>query len=158
MTIGSKYLAADFLQCVIARHYEPRYGPAFVTVGNFPDYDISFPNGPKMEIKTDRTAESTGNACIEYSYRNKPSGILATSATVWVHIVPSDEKLIAYEIEIKRLLRLCIETGKCSGGGDGNMSLFKLIPLQKIKEISSQVFELNTQFAQQFIQPEKMQP
>ena len=158
MAIDSKYTSADFLQCVIARHYEPRFGHAFVTVGNFPDYDIVFPNGPKMEVKIDRTAQTTGNACIEYSYRNKASGILGTTASIWVHIVPSGEKLIAYEIEIKRLLRLCIEAGKCSGGGDGNMSLFKLIPLQKIKEISSQVFELNTQFAEPFIHPEKMQP
>lgn len=157
MTIGSKYLAADFLQYVVARHYEPRFGNSFVTVGNFPDYDISFPNGPKMEVKIDRTAETTGNACIEYSYRNKPSGILATSASVWIHIVPSGKKLVGYEMDVKRLLCLCIESGKCSGGGDGNMSLFKLIPLQKIKEISSQVFELNTQFTEQFIHPEKMQ-
>jgi len=145
MSTNSKYTTADFLQCVIARHYEARFGHAFVTVGNFPDYDISFPNGPKMEIKIDRAAETTGNACIEYSYRNKPSGILATCASVWVHVVRSGEKLIAYEMDIKRLLRLCLESGKCSTGGDGNLSLFKLIPLEKVKEISSQVFVLSSE-------------
>ena len=148
MQTSSKYLTADFLQCLIARHYEPRFGHSFVTVGNFPDYDIAFPNGPKVELKFDKAAESTGNACIEYSYRNKPSGILGTSASLWIHVVPSGEKLIAYEIEIKRLLRLCFEFGKCSGGGDGNLSLFKLIPLEKIKGVSSQVFVLDTQLRQ----------
>lgn len=151
----NSYLNADILQCAVARQYESRFGHSFVTVGNFPDFDIAFPNGPKIELKFDKAAESTGNVCIEYSYRNKPSGILGTSASLWVHIVPSGEKLIAYEIEIKRLLRLCFEAGKCSGGGDGNLSLFKLIPLEKIKEISSQVFVLDTQFTQQFIQFQK---
>jgi hypothetical protein len=138
------YRSADVLQCVVARYYEPRFGHSFVAVGNFPDYDIAFPNGPKLEIKLDKAAEVTGNACIEYSYRNRPSGILKTSADLWIHVVPSGDKLIAYEIELKQLLRLCFEVGKCSRGGDGNLVLFKLIPLEKIKEISSQVFVLNT--------------
>ena len=143
MQTESKYLAADLLQVLIARHYEPRYGNSFVCIGNFPGYDIKFSSGQTAEVKCDRSAVETGNACIEYWFKNRASGILATSASFWLHIVPEGSKFVCYEMDTKRLLRLCLETGRVKAGGDSGLSLFKLIPLERIKEISSQVFVLD---------------
>jgi hypothetical protein len=113
-------------------------------VGNFPDYDIKFADGVTMEIKMDSTAERTGNACIEIASRHKPSGIVATSSRVWLHIVPQGARLVCFELDTKRLLQLCIESlGRVDNGGDGGQNTFKLIPLTKIKAIATQVFDLD---------------
>jgi hypothetical protein len=147
-SIDPKFLEGDIVQLCVARHYEQRHGHASVKVGNFPDYDIRFSDGVLMEVKVDSMAEKTGNVCIEFASRHKPSGFVSTSSTVWLHIVPEGKKLICYELDTKRLLCLCITTGKVMNGGDGNQNIFKLIPLDRIKELATQVFELNYEIYQ----------
>jgi predicted metalloenzyme YecM len=50
--------------------------------------------------------------------------------------------LRCYEIETKQLLKLCLETGHVVSGGDFNGNLIKLIPLQELKKICSNEFDL----------------
>jgi len=142
--LDARFLDADLLQCALARHYEPRFGHGKVSIGNFGAYDIEF-DKCTVEVKCDEMAATTGNACIEYwnSGTNKPTGILETQARLWVHCVPSGSKLMCYEMGVKTLTRLCIEIGRVKAVGIGGMSLCKLLPMDKIKQISSQVFELD---------------
>jgi hypothetical protein len=143
--VGIQYINADFIQLLIARHYEPKYGAGHVCFGNVPMYDVSFDRGPRLEIKLDMKAASTGNAAIEYwnSHSDKPTGILSTCAEKWVHVVPYAEELRCFEVDVKRLLRLCFETSKYASGGDGSSTLMVLIPLLKLKAGASQVFRLD---------------
>jgi len=140
----AKFRDADFIQLLVARHYEPRYGNGFVSFGNFPAFDVKFSNGVTLEIKFDSKASETGNACIEFwdQRRDKPSGILATTATLWVHIVPFEAEVSCFEVDTKRLLSLCLQLPSFTSGGDNCSSLLKLVPLLKLKAICSQVFRL----------------
>jgi hypothetical protein len=142
---NSSFTDADFVQFIVGRHYEPKFGNGFVSFGNYPQFDIKFERGPSLEVKVDTKAQQTGNAAIEYwnTRKDKPSGILETTATLWIHIVPFETGLTCYEVDTKRLLRLCLETPHEARGGDNSASLLKLIPLLRLKAISSQVFQLN---------------
>lgn len=141
-----KYSNADQVQCAVARHYERKHGAAYVAIGNLPKFDIQFADKITLEVKVDVMAGKTLNAAIEFwdVRRDKPTGILETTASLWLHCVPEGEALRCYELDTKRLLRLCIETGEMRTGGDYNSSLLKIIPLQKIREISNQDFYLET--------------
>ena len=140
----SPYSNADFVQCVVARHYEPVHGSSYVSIGNLPFFDISFSDKVTVEVKVDAMAAKTLNAAVEYwdSRRDKPTGILETTAHLWLHCVPEGDKLRCYEIPTKKLLKLCIETGETKPGGDYGSSCLKIIPLQKIREVSNQDFLL----------------
>lgn len=140
----NEYISADILGVLIARHYERQHGASVVSVGLAPKWDIQFKDGSTFEVKEDKKAAETLNAAIEYwnVKRNAATGILSTQASVWLHCVPNGSGLHCYEIETKRLLRLCIETGNVVSGGDFNGNLMKLIPLQELKKICSNEFDL----------------
>jgi hypothetical protein len=97
-----------------------------------------------MEVKVDSMAAKTLNAAIEYwdSRRNKPTGILETTARLWLHCVPEGDGLRCYELDTKRLIKLCLEAGSVATGGDFNSSQLKLIPLQQVAAISNSDFVL----------------
>jgi hypothetical protein len=89
----------------------------------------------KIEVKTERDWWfKTGNIAIEVECNGKPSGIMATKADYWVHILAEGEKdycrLIFDTRTIKRLAKKYIGTLK--NGGDGWRSRFVLIPLAEI--------------------------
>jgi len=89
----------------------------------------------KIEIKTERDWWfKTGNIAIEIECNGKPSGIMATKADYWVHILAEGDKdycrLIFDTRTIKRLAKKYIGTLK--NGGDGWRSRFVLIPLSEI--------------------------
>jgi hypothetical protein len=140
----NEYIAADFLGVLVARHYELQHGASVVSVGLAPKWDIQFKDGITMEIKEDIKAAETLNAAIEYwnTKRNIPTGILLTQASIWLHCVPNGQGLRCYEIETKRLLKMCFESGVVMSGGDYNSNLMKLIPLQEMKKICSNEFDL----------------
>jgi hypothetical protein len=146
MQHDSKYLDADLLQCCVARHYEKQHGASLVSVGFAPKWDIRFKDNFTMEIKVDSMAAKTFNAAIEYwdLRRGKSTGILETEAMLWLHCIPEGDGLRCYEIDTRRLQRLCFEKGEIRTGGDNNSSVLKLIPLQMIREISNQDFWLET--------------
>lgn len=138
------YRTADIVQCAVARHYEQEHGTSYVSIGNLPEFDIQFADRVRMEIKVDAMAAKTLNAAIEFwdSRRDKPTGILETTASLWLHCVPENGGLRCYEIQTKKLLRLCIEAGELKAGGDYGSSQMKILPLQRIREISNQDFWL----------------
>lgn len=47
--------------------------------------------GGHVEVKRDRKIVSTGNIAVEFSYKNQPSGILATTSEWW-SVVCDDSK------------------------------------------------------------------
>jgi hypothetical protein len=145
MQSGQKYLSADIVQCAIARHYEKSHGASVVSIGFAPRWDIKFQDGVTLEVKCDVSAARTLNAAIEFwdTRRNKPTGILESEAAVWLHCIPEGDTLRCFELDRKRLLRLCIECGEVKSGGDFNSSLMKVIPLQEIQRISNCDFVLN---------------
>ena len=89
----------------------------------------------KIEVKTERDWwAKTGNIAIEIESWGKPSGLEATEADYWVHILAEGDKdycrLIFDTRTIKRLAKKYIGTLK--NGGDGWRSRFVLIPLAEI--------------------------
>lgn len=139
------YEKADLLQLAVARHYERERGASLVAVGPSPKWDIKFQDGWTLEIKMDVAARRTFNGCVEYwnLKKNCPSGILATSADAWLHCVREGKGLRCYELDTKKLLRLCIESGSVRNGGDAGSSCFKLIPLSAIAEAANRDFMLD---------------
>lgn len=137
------FLSADLLAVAIARHYEQRFGSSVVSIGYAPKYDIRFADGTTFEIKFDGLAAVTGSAAVEYwNKKSGASGILTTEAKLWVHAIPENGSIRCFEIETKKLLKLVIESGQVKDGGNRNESLLKLIPLQSLKDISSDDFLL----------------
>lgn len=138
------FLSADLLGVVVAHHLGQRHGSSVVSVGYAPKWDIHFASGLTIEVKFDKATAVTGNCCIEFwdLKKNKPSGILATEASTWIHCVLEGGSVHCYEIDTKWLLRLCIEAGQTKVGGDGNGVLMKLIPLQNLREISTDDYVL----------------
>lgn len=86
----------------------------------------------KIEVKTDFQAEKTGNIFVEYSSRNKPSGI-SISESDWYAFIISNEKikLIATK-KLKEICRKYLNTKRDIKGGDNNTSSGVLVPLEKI--------------------------
>lgn len=89
----------------------------------------------KLEVKTERDWWfKSGNIAIEIECNGKPSGIMATTADYWVHILANGDKdycrLIFDTETIKKLTKKYIGTLK--NGGDGWRSKFVLIPLSEI--------------------------
>ena len=91
----------------------------------------------KIEVKTERDWWfKTGNIAIEVECNGKPSGIMATKADYWIHILADGNKdycrLIFDTPIVKRLAKKYIKNIK--SGGDGWRSRFVLVPLSEIFE------------------------
>ena len=89
----------------------------------------------KIEVKTERDWWfKTGNIAIEVECNGKPSGIMATKADYWVHILAEGDtdycRMIFDTKTIKRLAKKYKSNIK--KGGDGWRSRFVLIPLAEI--------------------------
>ena len=89
----------------------------------------------KIEVKTERDWWfKTGNIAIEVECNGKPSGIMATKADYWVHILAEGDtdycRMIFDTKTIKRLAKKYKDNIK--KGGDGWRSHFVLIPLAEI--------------------------
>lgn len=98
-------------------------------------YDIAFTiNGAEMtmEVKHDYMYSRTGNVAIEFSSRNKPSGIQSSKADVWCYLL-DDEIWIARTEKIKS--RVHGSTFRVAKGGDDNTSQLYLVPLHAFKQI-----------------------
>ena len=92
----------------------------------------------RVELKSESFLwERTGNICIEFRQRGKPSGISTTEADYWVHELKRDGATLCYLMfPIERLKALCrdaIRRGDCrSGVGDkGRMD----VVLLRLKDI-----------------------
>jgi hypothetical protein len=89
----------------------------------------------KIEVKSDRKAESTGNVYIEYFSRGKLSGIATSQSDFYVYKVAEDEAIIISTSKLKKKLNQLVLEGKAKKdvkGGDNNTSLGVLC---KIKDL-----------------------
>ena len=93
----------------------------------------------KVEVKTERDIwKTTGNIAIEIRCRGKLSGISATEAETWIHLLSWKNKIEGGYIfstdYLKRKIKKLKEDGdiKIVMGGDDNMSQMVLIPRDKL--------------------------
>ena len=89
----------------------------------------------KIEVKSDRKTQETGNVYIEYESRGKPSGIRTTQAQYWVYKISEHQAIVISTDELKRKLNKLVKEGKAKmgiKGGDNNTSLGILV---KVKEL-----------------------
>ena len=105
----------------------------------------------KIEVKTERGMwQDTGNIAIELAYRGKKSGLAATEATYWLHILEVDGKefcsfLFPVEVLKQRISDLHTNTIKDGlkhrnpvrivMGGDDNQSKLALVPIIELFKV-----------------------
>lgn len=94
------------------------------------------------EVKYDIYAAKSGNIAIEYwnSRKNKPSGLNATTATYWIHVLGENEILIAKTLDLRNVCANIEPHRKIFGGGDGNADLL----LYKKETLYPSIFSLLT--------------
>ncbi|MBI5021892.1 MAG: hypothetical protein HZB59_10695 [Ignavibacteriales bacterium] len=146
--IYSSYELQEYVALEIARLYSIEYSePFFVVVGSYSNFDIvSSSKKITIELKCETSPLRTGNVCIEFwnTSLDKPSGILGTKATIWVHIVLEKEGLIAYEYDIHTLRKVVIEQGVIRS--NGRNSLCKIISLEVFRKFAKRSFQFQSRF------------
>lgn len=87
----------------------------------------------KVEVKTDRMADKTGNVAVEYAYKGLPSGIATTEADVWAFVLYGGQVIIFIDTDrLKRLARKYFKLERNVKGGDDNQSMLILIPIEEL--------------------------
>jgi len=87
----------------------------------------------KVEVKTDRMADKTGNVAVEYAYKGLPSGIATTEADVWAFVLYEGQVIIFIDTDrLKRLARKYFKLERNVKGGDDNQSMLILIPIEEL--------------------------
>ena len=89
----------------------------------------------KIEVKTDRRTEETGNVYIEYYCRGKLSGIATTQSDYYVYKIGKDEAILISTSQLKKKIKQLVRDGKARKdvkGGDNNLSLGVLC---KVKDL-----------------------
>jgi hypothetical protein len=76
----------------------------------------------KMEVKSDRKANITGNIYVEFESRGKPGGVASTEADVWVQEVDEDVFIVMPVSRMKELVRIHLDKYGETLGGDGHTS------------------------------------
>ncbi len=123
-----------------------KYDTYEITQGYFKEYDIITYRKEgiveKIEVKSDRQSSKTGNMCIEYEYKNYPSGINSTTADYYFYFVLycKDNNLRndvirydLYKIPVETLKNM-VKNCKKVIGGDGKYSKLYLLPIRKCKD------------------------
>jgi len=92
--------------------------------------------GPKVEVKHDSMAASTGNLAVEFECNGKPSGISITGAGWWAFVVGGKgEDKIVILAETQRLKDLCRRHYKeenIKRAGDNQQTRVILVPVCSI--------------------------
>ena len=93
------------------------------------------------EVKNDVGFIDTGNLCFEVEYKGKPSGIAATDAKWWAHVLFDGEMVIFLTTE--RLRKMMANKFTIMGGDNLDSRLVLLTPpeLFKRNEPKKQIFE-----------------
>lgn len=90
------------------------------------DYTVTKLGSYKLEVKSDYMATQTGNIAIEYfnSKLNKPSGITATLADFWVHVLFNPSQIyIIRPAKLKQFIDEVAPLKTVIAGGDKNSSM-----------------------------------
>ena len=99
--------------------------------------------GNKVEVKTERFDwQETGNIAIEIKYYGKDSGLCATDADYWFHLLTdSNGKIVGgffFPVpELRKMVRNFVSAGLASvvKGGDNNASTLVLVPICRIRRM-----------------------
>jgi hypothetical protein len=132
------------IELAVAEHYwDLTREVIFVPVGFCKAYDgISRSKQLSFEVKFEKRAAETFNLCFEYSYSGKPSGLAATEATKWVHVIPTDRThLLAFEFDVDSL-RETLKHLPLHRGGDGMKSQVKLLSILDAEKLATDRFSL----------------
>jgi hypothetical protein len=109
-------------------------------------YDIAIIKDDKktlIEVKSEKLASKTGNICIEYYCRGKPSGISVTKAEYYfIYVVISDVKYRVFKVptnDIKEMIKNKLFIRDCIGGDNlaSKMFLFSIKSLEKYEIIKA---------------------
>jgi hypothetical protein len=101
--------------------------------GKFKDYDLLLDDNIKVEVKADRWARLTGNICIEYMCRGKPSGITTTTADYWIYFIVGTNEV--FKIPTNELRDILTSNNFIKRNiGDGGLSKCFLIPKDIFKK------------------------
>ena len=90
-----------------------------------------------IEVKRDQLVSQTGNLAVEISYKDEPSGLMATTADWWAFVLSGAEykdEVIVF-IQTERLKKIVDEYKKLNGtkrGGDRKTAELVLVPLTEI--------------------------
>jgi hypothetical protein len=133
-----------YIELKICERYSKKYQtPYFLSVGYFKDFDfVDIDKLRKIELKFDIISTRTGNFAIEISYRGYPSGISSTKANYFVLSMPGRENYVrCFEVETETLKNI-IKKYPVVTGGDGKRSMMKLLPVEVIPHISTDIFDI----------------
>tara|TARA_Y100001951_G_C11294609_1_gene274653 strand:- start:2151 stop:2552 length:402 start_codon:yes stop_codon:yes gene_type:complete len=94
----------------------------------------------KIEVKTERGKwVDTGNLAIEIECRGKPSGLAATEAEYWMHILEVNGKefcSLLFPVHALKTLLKGIKNPNIVNGGDDNAARLVLVPVGDIFKIA----------------------
>jgi hypothetical protein len=95
-----------------------------------------------IEVKSEKKASETGNICIEYMSRGRPSGINTTEAHFYYcYVIYDDKRYRLFKIpvlDIKQIIKDKLYIRSCNGGDEMTSKLF-LISIKTIEK-----YEINT--------------
>lgn len=106
-----------------------------------------------IEVKRDYLCCSTGNIAIETWCRNKPSGIMTSTAVYWVFVLDNDIRIIKKE-KLKSIIELrnfiTVEGGDLWNwnGSIVKSTIMTLIPFEEFKNISKSMLGKNFYFTE----------
>jgi len=103
------------------------------------EVDKMFDGRTKVEIKTEVDKwKQYGNIVIELEYNGKPSGLTATEAEVWIHLLTYKGHLVGgfiFPVDVlRKIVKKMLEdsVGRVTKGGDGYKSKLFLMPISQI--------------------------
>lgn len=115
-----------------------------IEIGKTKDYDILFPYKGRnytIEIKEDFMCKTTGNVCVEYESRGKPSGINTTKSDMYfykIHQPDGDVVVCGMKTETLRQMIDHHQYFRTVTGGDaGSFTKSYLFKLEKFKANST---------------------
>jgi hypothetical protein len=138
----SPYLFHDYICTQLARQYSNELKqPFFVSIGEYGPCDIRSADGRvRTEIKVDTSSIRTKALALEYwnTELNTASGILATEANTWLHVVLEASGHVAYEFSIDNVRRLALEAGVTKRAGHN--ALIRVVPLDVARKYARRSF------------------
>jgi hypothetical protein len=129
--IAEKWVASLLQECGINSIKKNKKELLFDFVHNYPEF--------MSEVKHDVMSARTGNIAIEFfnTKKNKLSGIAATTAQLWFHVVPMPKSVwVASVIQLREYIKNNKPLRVVNEGGDNNASMY----LYKQDIIFSEVF------------------
>lgn len=130
----------------VAEKLEEYYGWRLIQFWETGDFDLLMKKGDKtltIEVKEDFTCEKTGNICLEFECRGKPSGIRATNALCYIYKIHTKNGIKYRGITTKELKNMVLNHDYFKivvGGDSGSHSKNFLFKYEVFCEHSMKLF------------------